>query len=111
MVKGRRFSIGLALWLFCPALWVSEGYPQSAQVTQGHQIADQMCAQCHRMGRGSGSWTDAPPFEAVATTTSMNQTQLTDFIMQPHFDMVARNLSRTRAGEIAAYILSLRSER
>lgn len=107
MTKCRAFSIRLMLGL-CPTLWVGTGHAQPTAVDRGHQLAGQMCSQCHRITRGSGSWTDAPPFGELAAKTRLTQQQLANFIMQPHFDMIIRELTQTQASEIATYILSLK---
>ena len=109
-MKPRRLSIWPVLWC-CQALSALLVHAQSAAVTQGHQLANQMCAQCHRVaGEGPGSWTDAPAFDHIASTISMDERQLATFIIKPHFDMVARDITQTQANEIAAYILSLKSD-
>ena len=110
MMKPRRPSIWPVLWC-CQVLSACTVHAQSAAVTQGHQLANQMCAQCHRVaGEGPGSWTDAPAFDHIASTTRMDERQLAIFIIKPHFDMVARDVTQTQANEIAAYILSLKSD-
>ena len=81
---------------------------------EGHRLAKHLCSQCHLIeGSGPGSWTNAPSFESIANGSTMNQTQLTNFILTPHFamppiSMPPRNYTRAQASAIASYILSLR---
>jgi mono/diheme cytochrome c family protein len=82
---------------------------QSATVAQGYRLAAARCATCHVIvANGPGSWTDAPAFETLANRPGLTRQWLTDFILEPHANMLTQEYTRAQADSIAAYILSLR---
>jgi hypothetical protein len=52
---------------------------------------------------------DAPPFQEIAKRPAFSEPGLTTFLLDPHAKMPNMNLTRTEAGDIAAYIAKLRS--
>jgi hypothetical protein len=51
---------------------------------------------------------DAPPFQEIAKRPTFSESGLTTFLLDPHAKMPNMNLTRTEAGDIAAYIARLR---
>ena len=99
-------TAAVAVWL--PA---SAGVAQTAAVTEGQRLSQGVCARCHVIvADGPGSWTDAPPFPTIANRPGANAKALADFILQPHMHMLTNNPTRVQAEQIAAYILSLRTQ-
>lgn len=97
-------ALGLLGWL--PPQWA-----RADQVADGQRIAAGLCARCHVIApTGAGSWTDAPPFEAIANRPGMTRDWLANFVQQPHMHMLTDDYTRPQADSIAAYIMSLRAK-
>src|SRR6187200_1753203 len=81
---------------------------QTASTADGHRLASSLCARCHIIGRGGGSWTNAPSFESIANRPGVTAAWLSEVVVTPHPKMLINNYSRSQANSIANYILSLR---
>lgn len=97
-----------ALWAL--ALAVQAQAP--ANVAQGRQVAERLCAGCHAIdGGGSGGTyqkADVPSFRAIANRPDRTADRLRGYIMTPHPPMPAVPLTLAEINDIAAYILSLK---
>ncbi len=79
------------------------------RVEAGLRVASEYCGRCHVVVPGKGrGWTDAPSFAAIANNPATTSRAIRDFLQKPHMHMLAYNEGRRHAGEIAAYIMSLR---
>jgi mono/diheme cytochrome c family protein len=88
---------------------VSGALAQPAPNSEGYRLSAELCARCHVVtAHGPGSWTDAPPFEAIANRPATTRKWLVDFISQPHAHMLTRDYTPAQVNSIAGYILSLR---
>lgn len=78
----------------------------------GRQLAERWCSSCHVVGPGSeqGSSNGAPTFAAVARMKSTTPLSLQAFLLTPHARMPDLHLTRDEIGNLAAYILTLRSK-
>ena len=104
----RKRILGLVL-----AVALSPGVTraQPAPPSGGYRLAADVCARCHVIvAHGPGSWTDAPPFEAIANRPATTRRWLVDFISKPHKDMLTRDYSSAQVNSLADYIFSLRRQ-
>jgi len=78
-------------------------------VARGKVLAKQRCAECHNINgaarRGPGK---APPFGEIARPGGFNANQLTIHMAFGHIPMGSRDISLADAGDVAAYIMTLR---
>ncbi len=81
----------------------------AADPDRGAELAKRWCATCHVVdsGQKQGS-ADVPPFAAIANKTDFNAEKLAFFLLDPHPKMPNFPLSRNEAGDIAAFIATLR---
>jgi mono/diheme cytochrome c family protein len=101
----RTFAALLSLNLFASLT----GAASAADAANGKRLAERWCASCHvvtsSQQRGN---TQAPPFSEVAKKPHMDAPMLALFLLLPHPKMPDMNLSRYEAGDLAAYIVSLK---
>jgi mono/diheme cytochrome c family protein len=82
----------------------------AADANHGAEIAKRWCASCHLVDAGQKqASTDAPPFDAIAHKTDFTPEKVAFFLLDPHPKMPNFPLSRNEAGDLAAYIGSLRN--
>jgi mono/diheme cytochrome c family protein len=80
----------------------------AADIRQGEQLARRWCASCHLVAADqSRGTTEAPPFSSIASRPAFDTNRLAFFLLDPHPKMPNMSLTRTEAGDIAAYIASL----
>jgi mono/diheme cytochrome c family protein len=81
----------------------------AADAANGKRVAERWCASCHvvtsSQQRGN---TQAPPFSEVAKKPHLDASMIALFLLLPHPKMPDMNLTRYEAGDIAAYIASLK---
>ena len=87
-------SVGSAAW--------------AADVNHGRVLADRWCAGCHVVGTQQRQSTEAPAFDVIARTSTLDASQFAYFLMEPHPKMPSMTLSRTEAADLAAFIKSLK---
>jgi len=81
----------------------------AADAANGERLAERWCSACHVVTSSQRQANaDAPPFEEIAKRTTFSEPGLTTFLLDPHAKMPNMNLTRTEAGDIAAYIAKLR---
>jgi mono/diheme cytochrome c family protein len=97
---------------FAPALILSVLVANSAvasDAANGERLAEQWCSACHVVTKAQREANaDAPPFEEIAKRPAFSESGLTAFLLDPHAKMPNMNLTRTDAGDIAAYVAKLR---
>lgn len=80
-----------------------------ADAGHGADLAKRWCASCHVVANGqTQASADVPSFASVARKPDFSPERLAYFLLDPHPKMPNFPLSRTEAGDIAAYIASLR---
>lgn len=80
-----------------------------ADAGKGADLARRWCASCHVVASGQAQASaDVPSFTSVARRPDFSADRLAFFLLDPHPKMPNFPLSRTEAGDIAAYIASLR---
>ncbi|WP_456745407.1 c-type cytochrome [Bradyrhizobium sp. USDA 4354] len=81
----------------------------AADADHGADLARRWCASCHVVANGqTQASADVPSFASVARKPDFSPERLAFFLLDPHPKMPNFPLSRTEAGDIAAYIASLR---
>jgi mono/diheme cytochrome c family protein len=89
--------------------------PGSAQevgdAQAGRRLSETWCSTCHVVtaDQSQSASTGAPTFRAVAAQTAITPMALAAFLQTPHHQMPDLHLSREEIGDVAAYILSLRT--
>lgn len=81
----------------------------AADADHGADLAKRWCASCHIVANGQAQASaDVPSFASIARRPDFSPERLAFFLLDPHPKMPNFPLSRTEAGDIAAYIASLR---
>jgi mono/diheme cytochrome c family protein len=81
----------------------------AADADHGADLAKRWCASCHVVSpEQAQASADVPPFAAIAHKTDFTPERVAFFLLDPHPKMPNFPLSRSEAGDIAAYIASLR---
>jgi mono/diheme cytochrome c family protein len=81
----------------------------AANALNGERLADRWCAACHVVNvKQRQANADAPPFEEIAKRPNFSEPGLVTFLLDPHAKMPNMNLTRVEAGDIAAYVGTLR---
>ena len=80
-----------------------------ADADHGAELAKRWCASCHVVNSDQKQASaDVPPFAALAQRSDFGAEKLAFFLLEPHPKMPNYPLSRNEAGDIAAYIETLR---
>jgi mono/diheme cytochrome c family protein len=82
----------------------------AADANNGERLALRWCAACHVVSATQRqSTTDqAPTFANIAKTPGFDAAKVALFLLEPHPKMPNMELSRTEAGDLAAYIATLK---
>lgn len=97
-----RIAVGL-LSLFVAAT-LAEAV-SAADASKGETLAKRWCATCHVVASDQQRGTaQSPPFSAIANKPGFNEATLAFFLLTPHPRMPDMNLSRSEAGDLAAFI-------
>jgi mono/diheme cytochrome c family protein len=81
----------------------------AADAFNGKRLAERWCAACHVVSAAQREANaDAPPFEDIARRPYFSESGLVTFLLDPHAKMPNMNLTRFEAGDIAAYVGTLR---
>ena len=81
----------------------------AADPYHGGDLAKRWCASCHAVtNEQKQASADVPAFMAIARRPDFTPEKLAFFLLDPHPKMPNFPLSRIEAGDIAAYIGSLR---
>ena len=81
----------------------------AADPDNGERLAQRWCTACHVVASDQrGPTGEAPPFRTIAAKPDFDAARLAFFLMDPHPKMPNMQLSRTEAGDLAAYIATLK---
>jgi mono/diheme cytochrome c family protein len=101
--------------VLCGLLAAATATPQAfaADAYNGERIARRWCASCHAVGSDQrqvpGEVTqEAPPFPTIARQPGFDPARLAFFLLDPHPKMPDMSLTRFEAGDLAAYIATLK---
>jgi mono/diheme cytochrome c family protein len=99
-----RFVIASALVAgLCPSVAFA------ADAQKGKDIAQRWCAECHLVAPDQRrANADVASFASLAKRSDFNAAQLAFFLLDPHPKMPDLSLTRAEAGDLAAYIGSLK---
>jgi mono/diheme cytochrome c family protein len=106
-----RISVAIAMVGAISAIFAADIIrpARAADAFNGKRIAERWCAACHVVNATqSEANADAPPFEDIAKRPKFSESGLVTFLLDPHAKMPDMNLTRIEAGDIAAYIGTLR---
>jgi mono/diheme cytochrome c family protein len=99
-----KISVSLAA-----AACLSASAALAADADHGADLAKRWCASCHLVTSDQKQASaDVPAFAAIARKPDFSSEKLAFFLLDPHPKMPNFPLSRTEAGDLAAYIGSLR---
>jgi mono/diheme cytochrome c family protein len=97
----------LAAALLSSLVLASPGAGWAADTAHGGRLAERWCASCHVVSPGQQhGTTQAPPFSEIAKQPHMDAPMVALYLLLPHPKMPDMNLSRSEAGDLAAYIKS-----
>lgn len=97
----------LVLLTLAASMYVSRAL--AADPDHGADLAKRWCAACHAVtSEQKQASADVPAFVSIARRPDFSQEKLAFFLLDPHPKMPNFPLSRTEAGDIAAYIGALR---
>jgi mono/diheme cytochrome c family protein len=81
----------------------------AADAGNGERLARRWCTACHVVAADQRSPTgEAPPFATIARHPGLDEARIVVFLLNPHPRMPDMALSRAEAGDLAAYIASLK---
>ena len=81
----------------------------AADAANGQRLAERWCASCHVVASSQQHGnTQAPPFSEIAKKPHLDAPMIALFLLLPHPKMPDMSLSRYEAGDLAAYIASLK---
>jgi cytochrome c len=91
----------------CVALFLMTAAAFAGDVERGRHIAQDRCAACHIIGRGSRNIVaDSPPFEVIGRKYGFNEDDLVSALVSPHAKMNFA-VRGSDADDVAAYIATL----
>jgi mono/diheme cytochrome c family protein len=81
----------------------------SADADNGSRLAHRWCEACHVVTptQRRAATDQAPPFATIAKRPGFSASRIALFLLDPHPKMPDMSLTRTEAGDLAAYIASL----
>ncbi len=84
--------------------------PRGGDAEEGRRLAEQWCANCHRITPGGpGPASDAvPSFAAIAAGPGRTAEGIATFLRNPHATMPDHGLTPAQARDLAAYVLAQR---
>lgn len=83
------------------------GAAQAADASNGERLAKRWCAFCHVVAEGQRAGNpDVPTFASIGKKPDYDANAIANFLMSPHPKMPNMSLSRSEAGDLAAYIKS-----
>jgi mono/diheme cytochrome c family protein len=83
---------------------------RAADPDNGSRLAHRWCEACHVVTptQTRASTDTAPPFATIAARPDFDASKIAQFLMDPHPKMPNMSLSRLEAGDLAAYIGTLK---
>ena len=107
--RPTRMNRDWGLFLVAGMISLTLSTAMAADADHGAELANRWCASCHVVGsEQKQASADVPPFSAIAQKSDFSAEKLAFFLLEPHPKMPNFPLSRNEAGDIAAYIGSLR---
>ncbi len=108
-IHPKRMSSGHYVLVFAGMLGLVLSPAMAADADRGAELAKRWCASCHVVDSGQKQASaDVPPFAAIANKPDFSTEKLAFLLLDPHPKMPNFPLSRNEAGDIAAFIATLR---
>jgi hypothetical protein len=108
-VNSSAYRVQRCLVLMVGMFGLSASAALAADPNHGAVLAKRWCASCHLVeGDQRLASADVLPFATIARRSDFNAEKVAFFLLDPHPKMPNFPLSRNEAGDIAAYIGSLR---
>ena len=108
-IHPRRMSSGQYVLVVAGMLALFLSPAMAADADRGAELAKRWCASCHVVDSGQKQASaDVPSFAAIANKPDFSAEKLAFFLLDPHPKMPSFPLSRSEAGDIAAFIATLR---
>ena len=105
----RRINPDRGLPIIAVIIGLTLSPAMGADADHGAELAKRWCASCHVVSSDQKQASaDVPPFAALAQRSDFGAEKLAFFLLEPHPKMPNYPLSRNEAGDIAAYIETLR---
>ena len=105
----RRINPDRGLPIIAVIIGLTLSPAMGADADHGAELAKRWCASCHVVNSDQKQASaDVPPFAALAQRSDFGAEKLAFFLLEPHPEMPNYPLSRNEAGDIAAYIETLR---
>jgi mono/diheme cytochrome c family protein len=105
----RRINPDRGLPIIAVIIGLTLSPAMGADADHGAELAKRWCASCHVVNSDQKQASaDVPPFAALAQRSDFGAEKLAFFLLEPHPKMPNYPLSRNEAGDIAAYIETLR---
>ena len=105
----RRINPDRGLPIIAVIIGLTLSPAMGADADHGAEHAKRWCASCHVVNSDQKQASaDVPPFAALAQRSDFGAEKLAFFLREPHPKMPNYPLSRNEAGDIAAYIETLR---
>jgi mono/diheme cytochrome c family protein len=82
----------------------------AADPNNGQRLAHRWCEECHVVSptQRRPASDQAPPFATIAKMPHFGAAEIALYLLTPHPKMPDMNLTRTEAGDLAAYITALK---
>ena len=107
MIEARRLACIFCLLLVAAPLAAASAF--GADADNGRRLARRWCVSCHVVASNQrGTTSEAPPFFEIANRSNFDAAKVALFLLNPHPKMPDMGLSRTDAGDLAAYIATLK---
>ena len=86
------------------------GSALAADADNGRRLAHRWCEACHVVSASQTrpATDQAPPFSAIARSPHFDAAKIALFLLDPHPKMPDMSLTRIEAGDLAAYIATLK---
>ena len=101
----------IAAWLLLSLSgYAADNAAPPGDAAHGRGLAENWCSSCHLVSAEQKTTRKAaaPPFAAIAQSSTFNADRLAYLLYDPHPKMAKLALSRTAIEDIAAYIVSLK---
>lgn len=110
----KAFAIpvpAIAIWVLALIPPTAAGARDLGDVGMGHDLAQRLCATCHRVERGETDekFLDVASFQTIADSASKTALNLRVFLKSPHRNMPDLILTEAEIDAVIAYIQSLKT--
>jgi len=116
--RGYRQSLGARILLatmllagFGSAAEANEPVANKLRLDQGRALADRVCTNCHLVSdQQNNAVADVPTFQEIADKPDQTEARIMARIAIPKHPMPVIPITKEELEDVAAYIMSLRSE-